>query len=399
MDLHTGEPYWLMKNGYHQSFPALDADLRTEVCILGAGITGALAAHALVKEGVDVVVLDKRHPGMGSTCASTALLQYEIDEPLHTLINKAGRKRAEAAYVACYRAVDAIQAIIKSERLKVSFAKSPSLQYASRPRHAKSLQREYDARKRIGLDVQLLSQEDVQDFYGFAAPAALWSGQGAQVDAYELAHALLGRELGNLRVFDTCEAVDIRRKRKGLTVVTQHGHTVRADKLVVACGYESQKFLPKKVLELSSTYALIGKPVDAGMLWPDRTLLWETKTPYLYARTTLDNRIIVGGRDDESFDRKQRDAALPAKAAKLAGDFSRLFPEIPLQMDFIWAGAFGGTRDSLAYVGPVDGLDHTYFILGFGGNGIVFSQTGAEIVRDAILGRKNPLANLYAFSR
>ena len=184
-----------------------------------------------------------------------------------------------------------------------------------------------------------------------------------------------------------------------MKIVTKPGWTVTARALVVACGYEAEKFLSRKVLELSSTYALIGKQVDPALLWPGRTLLWETKTPYLYARTTEDNRIIIGGRDDASFNRRKRDAALPGKAARLLGDFGKLFPDIPVQMDFIWAGAFGGTKDSLAYVGRPDNGKNVYFILGFGGNGIVFSQTGAEIVRDAVLGRKNPLADLYSFSR
>lgn len=399
MHLYSGEPYWLMKNGYRRSFPSLDRDIRTDVCVLGAGITGALVAHALAKEGADVVVLDKRHPGMGSTCASTALLQYEIDVPLHSLIGLVGRKRAEESYLACYRAIDAIHDIIESERLAVPFTKSPSLQYASRKKHVRRLEREYEARRRIGLDVRLLTAPEVKAKYGFAAPAALWSGQGAQGDPYELAQTLLGAGRDNLRVFDTCEAMTFREGGKGVSIVTRQGHAIKAGYLVVACGYESQKYLPKKVLELSSTYALIGKPREAGRLWPERTLLWETRTPYLYARTTADNRIIVGGRDDASFNRKRRDRSLRKKTAALAADFASLFPEIPLQVDFAWAGAFGGTRDSLAYVGRPGGSGRIHFILGFGGNGIVFSQTGAEIVRDAILGRKNANADLYSFSR
>lgn len=399
MDLHTGDPYWLMKNGYAQSFPALDADIKTDVCVLGGGITGSLAAHTLANEGLDVVVLDKRHPGMGSTCASTALLQYEIDEPLESLIEEVGRERAEESYLACYRAIDGIRNCIKAARIEVAFCKTNSLQYASSMRHVARLRREYEARKRIGLDVRLLDADEVKEEFGFSAPAALLSRQGAQVDAYELAHALLGLERDNLRVFDTCEAVDVSGGRNGVRIATDTGHTVRARSLVVACGYESEKFLPKKVLSLSSTYALITKPVDPDLLWRGRTLLWETKTPYLYARTTSDNRIIVGGRDDDSFDRKKRNASLYTKASKLLSDFAALFPDIPLHPDFIWAGAFGGTKDSLAYVGTPDGMKNIYFILGFGGNGIVFSQTGSEIVRDAILGRKNPLANLYSFSR
>lgn len=179
MDLHTGEPYWLMKNGYRRSFPALGGDHRTDVCVLGAGITGALAAHALAEEGLEVTVLDKRHPGMGSTCASTALLQYEIDEPLASLIDIVGEKRANESYLACHRAIDSIRDIIKKAKLRVAFSKTPSLQYASRPAHVARLRRECEARRRIGIYVRLLDAGEIEKQYGFSAPAALLSDQGA----------------------------------------------------------------------------------------------------------------------------------------------------------------------------------------------------------------------------
>ncbi len=399
MDLYSGEPYWLYKNGYNQSFPALTGDIQADVCVIGAGITGSLAAYSLAREGLDVVVLDKRHPGMGSTCASTALLQYEIDESLHELSQQVGRERAEQAYLACYQAIDAIQDIIRKENLSVEFRKSPSVQYASKSRDVYGLRLEYEARRRIDMDVRLLDSREVKDEFGFAAPAALWSSQGAQVDAYELAHGLLGLGLENVRVFDTIKVTSLQRKKKGILVETAAGHTVEVRNVVVTCGYESERFLPKRVLERSSTYALISKPVDPSSLWKDRTLIWETKTPYMYARTTADNRIIVGGRDDETSSRARRNYALKRKSDKIVADFHRLFPHIEFNKDFVWAGAFGSTKDSLAYVGSPRGMDGIYFILGFGGNGIVFSQTGSEIVRDAILGRKNPRSDLYSFSR
>ena len=58
-------------------------DIETDVLIIGAGITGAMIADALTQAGFRVVMVDRRHdPVKGSTVASTALVQYEIDTPL-----------------------------------------------------------------------------------------------------------------------------------------------------------------------------------------------------------------------------------------------------------------------------------------------------------------------------
>src|SRR4051794_21480358 len=86
IDLKSNYPFWLVKNGLLHSYPALENDIICEVAVIGGGITGALAAYHLVEASVDALVLDKRDIGWGSTSASTALLQYEIDTPLHQLI-------------------------------------------------------------------------------------------------------------------------------------------------------------------------------------------------------------------------------------------------------------------------------------------------------------------------
>ena len=87
MDLRSGYPFWLVQSGLVNTYPSLAADIRCEVAVIGGGITGALVAYHLVQAGIDTVVVDKRDIGWGSTSASTGLLQYEIDTPLHQLID------------------------------------------------------------------------------------------------------------------------------------------------------------------------------------------------------------------------------------------------------------------------------------------------------------------------
>ena len=71
-----------MKDGIVNSYTSLAGNITTDVAIIGAGISGALAAYALRNDGLSIAVFERRHPGMGSTAASTAFLQYEIDTPL-----------------------------------------------------------------------------------------------------------------------------------------------------------------------------------------------------------------------------------------------------------------------------------------------------------------------------
>ena len=62
------------------------------------GISGAMVAEALTAAGHGVVVIDRRGPMLGSTAATTALVQFEIDQPLVRARRRIGHDAAEAAW-------------------------------------------------------------------------------------------------------------------------------------------------------------------------------------------------------------------------------------------------------------------------------------------------------------
>ncbi len=96
-----------------RGYPPLSADVDCEVVVVGAGvgITGALIARGLVEAGLGTIVLDRHDVGWGSTAASTALLQYEIDTELLQLSKLVGEQHALAAYKACEAALAELQSI------------------------------------------------------------------------------------------------------------------------------------------------------------------------------------------------------------------------------------------------------------------------------------------------
>ncbi len=66
-------------------------------------------------------MLDKRDAGGGSTSASTALLQYEIDMPLVELSNRIGRRDAEECYRLCHDSIDSIERLVAKLRVECVF--------------------------------------------------------------------------------------------------------------------------------------------------------------------------------------------------------------------------------------------------------------------------------------
>ena len=157
----------------------------------GAGISAALTAWQLRDAGLSVAVFDRRHVGMGSTTASTAFLQYEIDTPLTELSNDVGEVNAVKSYELCRKAIYDIEHLCKTLKPSFDFHLVPSLQYASFNTHVNKLKQEFELRKKHGFEIDWLEKADIKKTFGFEAPAAVFSKDGGEVDAYLLTHALL----------------------------------------------------------------------------------------------------------------------------------------------------------------------------------------------------------------
>lgn len=396
MDLRSDLPFWLVRNGLTQIYPSLERDERCEVIIVGGGVTGALVAHEFSKRGIETVLIDRRHIAFGSTSASTGLLQYEIDTPLHELSRIHNRALAERSYWLGVEAIDDIRRLAGKE---CGFAARTSLLLAKNARHIPGLRREYDARKSAQLKVEWLDRSRLAQA-GLHREAAIESRVGAEVDPYRLTHRLLtkARRLG-LRAYDRTEMTSFEEEKRAVVVRTPRGK-IRASKVFFATGYEVVEILPRDLVRLASTYAFISEPLSRQPPWPSRSLLWHTGLPYLYARTTEDNRIIVGGADDRVVDGDRRDRQVGKKARMLRRQFLNLCPGLTeVEPAFSWAGMFGSTKDGLAYIGSLPRFPRSYFALGFGGNGITFSATAARILADLHQGKQNADARIFRFDR
>lgn len=399
MDLRSGHPFWLIRNGLLGTFSPLTKDAQCDVVVIGAGITGALVAWHLVEAGFRTVVLDQRDVGWGSTAASTALLQYEIDTQLRELIPLVGEENAVRAYRACHDAIDKLRRLTAGLPDPCDFALRPSLQVAPDRKAAKEMKEEFELRRQHGFAVEWLEVGDFGKHFPFERPGGILSRDAAQVDPYRLTYQLLTLgEAKGLRVHDRTAVTDYDFGGSKVVLKTDRDAEVRAKHAVFATGYEAPKFLSRKIVDLCNTFALVSEPLPAPV-WHDECLIWERADPYLYMRTTSDHRVLLGGEDDPFKNAVKRDALLPAKTAKLLKKFASYFPDIPLEVAFSWAGTFGETKDGLAYIGQIPEFPRSYFTLGFGGNGITFSILAAEMIRDHLQGRASPYDGLFEFGR
>lgn len=398
LDLRSGKPVWHGRRGAAVERQPLSGNIETEVLVVGAGITGAMVAQALAAEGKDVVVVDRRGPALGSTAASTALVQYEIDIPLTLLGRKIGTDRARRAWRRSHLAIGSLAGTLRAIGCP-DVAVRDTLYLAGNTLDPSGLERECAARRSIGLECVYLGRKVLKDRFDIRADAALMSYGGLAIDPRKSAAVLLADAIGHgTRVFAPVDIVDVKARARSVVAHAGDGHVIRARHLVFATGYEMPEPVPQRDHRIISTWAIATAP-QRSRLWPGEAMIWEAADPYLYIRTTSDGRVICGGEDEPFEDEERRDALNARKTRTLERTLARRLPGIDPRADYAWSGSFGHSSTGLPTIGEVPGMPNCWAAMGYGGNGTTYSRIAAEIIRGALCGFPDADADLYDFAR
>lgn len=394
-DLRSGRSLWADSAFLGVPVRPLKQAISVDVAIVGAGISGALMAHELSRDH-EVAVLDRRPPMMGSTVASTALLQWEIDLPLTALAKKIGQADARRAYLRSRRAVDDLGRIVADEQIRCGFQDRKALYLAGDAYGRRALEAEAEARAAIGLDSRFLTGAELGDQFGVERTGAILSGGSASADPAQLAAGLLRRAAGRgARIYSPVKVMQAASDPDGVTLLTDEGPAVRASAVVFSCGYERPEGVSAPDSDVISTWAVASKPGAKLPPWMRETLVWEGADPYLYMRTSRDGRLIVGGEDEASATAHADPALMREKRDRILAKVKQLLPKVEVEVDYVWAGAFGESATGLPHIAPVEGVDHAWAVMGFGGNGITYSVIASQVVAAALRGGKDPDADLY----
>lgn len=394
-DLRTGRSLWADSPGLGVPVRPLSKAVSVDIAIVGAGISGAFMARELARDH-SVAVLDRRPPLMGSTVASTALLQWEIDLPLTALTDRIGAAKARRAYQRSRRAIGDLKRIVAKDRIVCGLHDKAALYLAGDEYGHRALEAEAEARATLGLESRYVGPSDLREQFGIDRTGAILSQGSASGDPARLAAGLLRRAAADgARIYSPVEVLEAVSDPDGVTLLTDAHQPVRAGAVIFCCGYEFPKVVPTPGAQVISTWALASKSRTPCPRWLKDTLVWEASDPYLYLRMSRDGRLIVGGEDEASPTAHADKTKLKRKCETISAKLKRLLPTVEFEIDYSWAGAFGESSTGLPSIGPVPDMDHCWAVMGFGGNGITYSVIASQIVSSALRGRPDPDADLY----
>ena len=118
-----GKPLFTYINKNKKQYPYLTEDIETDVCIIGGGVTGAIASYYFSKNNVKNIVLEKRRIAHLSTSVTTSLLQYELDDNLSDLTEYTSVENVIKSYKLGLKALDEIEEFIKLNGNKCNYKK------------------------------------------------------------------------------------------------------------------------------------------------------------------------------------------------------------------------------------------------------------------------------------
>lgn len=378
------------------SFPTLDSNMNTDVCIVGAGIVGLTCAYTLAKEGKSVIVIDQGPVAGGQTARTTAQLTWALDERYYNLEKFFGEEGARLAAESHSAAIDYIEKIVGDEDIDCDLERVDGYLFLSPDDSKDVLDKEFLAIQKTGRQIVKAARAPFSS--SFNTGPCLHFPRQAQFHILKYIKGLVKAILKyGGKIFCNTHVSHFEENSSCLTT-TSSGSKITSNSVIVATDSPvNNRFYIHTKQAPYRTY-VIGASIPKGSV--PKGLYWDTADPYHYIRIqkhSSDHQLdwlIVGGEDHKTGQDQQVDL----KYIHLEEWAKELFPMIR-KIEYRWSGQVFEPIDSLAFIGKNPGDKNIYIATGDSGNGMTHGTIAGMLIPDLILGKANPWKSLYDPSR
>jgi glycine/D-amino acid oxidase-like deaminating enzyme len=380
------ETTWMATAKKRTAYPPLRKNAETDVLIVGGGLAGMLTAYLLRKSGKEVLLLEKGSIGSGATAFTTAFVTQDVDTGFTELQSLFGNEDAKLVWQSHGDAIDALEEIIRREKIDCEFVRIPGKIYANEEKELEGLREEYQALVAAGFDASFHRGKSMN----FGRAGYLEIPRQAKFHPLKFLFGLTGKAAkAGVVLFEKTEVAALREENGGVVAKLKNGKTVKAACAVIATYYPLGN--PKKTLFKKGMYDSYVLEASIPKNDLQEGIYWDSDNPYHYLRVDAGksrSRLILGGEDHRSELKiqKQSFAALEDYLEEIAQ--GRKWNIVRK-----WNGPILEPSDGLALIGAVK--EHEFMASAFSGNGMTYSMISALLLRDLIMGRKNPWTDLY----
>ncbi|MEK4626907.1 MAG: FAD-dependent oxidoreductase [Solibacillus sp.] len=363
------------------SAPTLQQSMKSDICIIGGGLSGVYTAYLLAKEGYKVVLVEALHDfAEGTTAYSTGKLTVQHNLIYTSLSTEQGRAYYEANRGAIERALSTNPP---------SVSRATSYLYTASDDGREQLLQEAECYKKIGIPFIATNEIEI------ATPVKLAIGieNEVQINPVEFTRhfAQLAKKM-DAQLFLNTRITNIQPSDNVIT--TSRGHKIHYKKLILCTHYpiESIKNLYSVKLQVNRSYLSATK---CTQLLDGQYLSIDPQSRTI--RTALINNqpyFVYGGFAHSAGTVEQTDLYYDSIESELQSQFELPKPE------FNWSAQDVMTADQIPYIGQLNSRDETLYIAtGFNKWGLSSSLVAGEILLDSIKKIASPALELYSPNR
>jgi glycine/D-amino acid oxidase-like deaminating enzyme/nitrite reductase/ring-hydroxylating ferredoxin subunit len=386
MRVEAHESFWLATSP-STSYPALDRDLDVDVAVVGGGIVGVTTALLLAKDGRTVALVEADRVVGGVTGHTTAKVTS-----LHTLIYAELAQRLDEDAARLYgeaneAGLDTIRRLCREHDIDCELRDMSAYTFATSDADVERLEREVETAVAVGLPASFVDEPPLP----FRTSGAVrFSGQAQFHPRKFLLPLVAELEAAGGQVFERSRVVDVDGGAPS-RVRTDAGHVVTAESVVVAT---QAPILDAKLLvaraRATRAYALV---LETGDTPPDGMFI-SASTPSHSVRTaSLEGRgVLVVSGEGHNVGEPGADGARvhSARLERWARDELGAGDVL-----FRWSTQDLYSLDRRPFIGAIDNRSRIFTATGFGGWGMTTGTAAGMLLRDLVLERESPWAELF----
>jgi glycine/D-amino acid oxidase-like deaminating enzyme len=365
--------YWLdtaPQGSLERSKTTVEA--RTEVAVIGGGLTGVVAALHLARRGATVHLFEQHTVGFGASGRNGGMATTGMSIGIRDAVDKLGFETAARLYGAYTEAIDLIEKLVTEEGIDCDFARTGKLNLATKPAHYQGFAKTAELlNSRLGGDSQLVPKAELRREIGtdvFHGGMVESKSAGLHVGKYIRGLGQAAERAG-VTIHEGAPVQGLTRTGSGHELETPRGR-IHADQVLLATGaYTRRPFSWHQVrIAPVGSFIIATEPLDVTVcddLLPTRRMASDSKNLLNYFRITPDNRLLFGGRARFAMSNPQSDQ----KSGRLLRDaMVRTFPQLTdARIDYCWGGQVDMTLDRMVKAGQHDGV---YYSMGYAGHGV-----------------------------
>jgi len=386
--------FWYEDAGLEKR-PPLQGDAECDLVVIGSGIAGMSVAYEAARFARKVIVIDRAETiGGVMTPRTTAHLATELDDYYHILIDAVGEEDARLYHESQVAAVNRIEAICRDESIDADFARLDGYLVPAEVRHASDIDKEYEACRSLGVDVEWAGELPVPLPEG--TRALRFPNQGRFHPLKYIRSLIRAVEAHGGKFHGSTVYVDHREEDDGVAIETEAGSCIRAKAAVFATNSPVNDKVTIHTKQVPMRTYVIAGPVARGSV-PD-VLIWDTLQAYHYVRlqplANGDDLLIVGGQDHRTGEATN----MAERIAHLEQWTRERFPSFG-EVRYRWSGQVMEPADYMPYSGRNPGNHNIYVHTGDSGQGITNGVAGALNIAALLFGEKARFADLFDPSR